>query len=305
MAAGPAFDAAAARRLPRAPAANSASRSHWAQSATRTRFAGTIQGDERGADTVEQVAVVGHQHHRTLELEQAASSTSSEDVEAVGRLEDEQVRLLAHQVGEQHARPLATGERSDREVELVGLEEEALARRRRDAAALVSIISPLGQSALRAVWDSRPGTRLGILGLNGSGKSTRYASSPGSWSRTVAVHHISGLRVEIFDQKRERLDPKILLRKALCPSGEMVVYQGRGIAPAAWAKRLFQPNQLDSRSDRSPVASRRACCSPTWCARRRTCSSGTSRPTTSTSPRSRCSRAACSSSAAAVVLVTY
>ncbi len=92
-----------------------------------------------------------------------------------------------------------------------------------------------------------PGTRLGVLGLNGSGKSTmlRILARQLEPDRG-SVHHISGLRVVIFDQKRERLDPKIPLRKALCPSGEMVVYQGRGIAPAAWAKRfLFQPNQLD------------------------------------------------------------
>ncbi|HYE07247.1 MAG TPA: ABC-F family ATP-binding cassette domain-containing protein [Planctomycetota bacterium] len=92
-----------------------------------------------------------------------------------------------------------------------------------------------------------PGTRLGLLGLNGSGKTTflnvltkRLAPDTGK------VRHATELKIEIFDQRRERLDPRQPLRKALCASGETVVYRGRGQHVAAWAKRfLFGAHQLD------------------------------------------------------------
>ena len=57
-------------------------------------------------DAVEQVAVVGHEHERARELEQALlEHLERRDVEVVRRLvEQQQVRGLQHQAGEQHAR---------------------------------------------------------------------------------------------------------------------------------------------------------------------------------------------------------
>jgi len=49
----------------------------------------------------------------------------------------------------------------------------------------------------------------------------------------------------VFDQKREQLDPDRTLKEALCPSGDMVVFQGRQLHVVSWAKRfLFAPGQL-------------------------------------------------------------
>jgi len=92
-----------------------------------------------------------------------------------------------------------------------------------------------------------PGTRLGVLGLNGSGKTTflnvlakRLAADAGT------VRHAATLKVEVFDQQRERLDPKQTLRRALSPTGDTVVVRGRGMHVAGWARRfLFSPAQLD------------------------------------------------------------
>jgi len=92
-----------------------------------------------------------------------------------------------------------------------------------------------------------PGTRLGLLGTNGSGKTTLLRllaglEAPDSGSITRAPD----LRVVTFDQKRERIDPALTLRRALAPAGDSVVFNGASIHVAGWAKRfLFLPEQLE------------------------------------------------------------
>ncbi len=92
-----------------------------------------------------------------------------------------------------------------------------------------------------------PGTRLGVHGLNGSGKTTFLQVLAGTLAPDRgSVHHINGLRVVVFDQRRERLDPALPLKRALCPDGKTVVARGRAMAVQAWAKRfLFSAAQLD------------------------------------------------------------
>jgi ATP-binding cassette subfamily F protein uup len=92
-----------------------------------------------------------------------------------------------------------------------------------------------------------PGTRLGLVGANGSGKTTLLRllaglEAPDSGSITRALD----LRVVTFDQKRERIDPGLTLRRALAPAGDSVVFNGMSIHVAGWAKRfLFLPEQLE------------------------------------------------------------
>jgi ATP-binding cassette subfamily F protein uup len=91
-----------------------------------------------------------------------------------------------------------------------------------------------------------PGTRLGVLGPNGSGKSTLIRLltrelPPDSGS----VEHADGLRVAVLDQHRSRLDPSVTLRRALAPHGDQVVFCGRPVHVAGWARRfLFEAEQL-------------------------------------------------------------
>jgi ATP-binding cassette subfamily F protein uup len=91
-----------------------------------------------------------------------------------------------------------------------------------------------------------PGTRLGLLGPNGSGKSTLIRLL----TRTLApdagrVVHADDLRVAMLDQHRTRLDPSVTLRRALAPEGDQVVWNGRPIHVAGWARRfLFEAEQL-------------------------------------------------------------
>lgn len=90
------------------------------------------------------------------------------------------------------------------------------------------------------------GTRVGLVGPNGSGKTTilrllRGELEPGSGTLTRA----SALRIVYFDQNRH-LDPSLTLRRALAPDSDSVVYQDRVIHVASWASRfLFTGEQLN------------------------------------------------------------
>ncbi len=92
-----------------------------------------------------------------------------------------------------------------------------------------------------------PGARLGLLGPNGSGKSSLIRVLTGEWqSDSGAIRRAEGLRIVVFDQNREELDPQASLRKSLSPNGDTVVFQDRPMHVAAWAKRfLFPSDQLE------------------------------------------------------------
>jgi ABC transport system ATP-binding/permease protein len=91
------------------------------------------------------------------------------------------------------------------------------------------------------------GMKLGILGPNGAGKSTLLRMIMGEVQPDAGeIHKATGLRVVILDQHRAELPPEQTLKRALCESGDSVVYQGRSIHVATWAKRfLFDHKQLE------------------------------------------------------------
>ncbi|MBU0680194.1 MAG: ABC-F family ATP-binding cassette domain-containing protein [Proteobacteria bacterium] len=96
-------------------------------------------------------------------------------------------------------------------------------------------------------FDLGPGVRLGLAGNNGCGKTTLmhilYGSLP---CDEGVVRRADGLKISLFDQKREHLDLNQTLRRALAPDGDSIVHQGRSIHVAGWAKRfLFSPDQLE------------------------------------------------------------
>jgi ATP-binding cassette subfamily F protein uup len=93
-----------------------------------------------------------------------------------------------------------------------------------------------------------PGTRLGLLGANGSGKSSLLRLLTGQEAPDEGtVEHAPGLKVVMFDQHRSRLDPGVSLKRTLAPHGDSVVFQGRGVHVAGWAKRfLFRSEQLET-----------------------------------------------------------
>jgi len=92
-----------------------------------------------------------------------------------------------------------------------------------------------------------PGTRVGVIGPNGSGKSTLLGLLAGSIAPDAgAVERADGLRIVRFEQHRGELEPAQPLRRALSPEGDAVLFRGRSVHVAAWAKRfLFRAEQLD------------------------------------------------------------
>ncbi|HVT17646.1 MAG TPA: ABC-F family ATP-binding cassette domain-containing protein [Thermoanaerobaculia bacterium] len=93
-----------------------------------------------------------------------------------------------------------------------------------------------------------PGTRLGLLGPNGSGKTTLLNLLAGRLAPDGGeIERAQQLAVVFFEQGRESLDQAMSLRRALAPEGDSVVYRGREVHVAAWAKRfLFRSEQLDT-----------------------------------------------------------
>ncbi|MDZ4784578.1 MAG: ABC-F family ATP-binding cassette domain-containing protein [bacterium] len=92
-----------------------------------------------------------------------------------------------------------------------------------------------------------PGVRLGIVGPNGSGKTTFVKTllgelQPDQGKITRANH----LRVSFFDQARKLLDRSVTLKRALAPQGgDSVLFNGQSMHVVSWARRfLFSNEQL-------------------------------------------------------------
>ncbi len=98
-----------------------------------------------------------------------------------------------------------------------------------------------------------PGSRLGLLGRNGCGKSTLMrllaASGEGEGPRpdSGTIRTADNVKIVHFDQRREDLDPAVTLRRALAPEGDAVIFRGGSVHVVSWAKRfLFKPDQLET-----------------------------------------------------------
>jgi ATP-binding cassette subfamily F protein uup len=98
-----------------------------------------------------------------------------------------------------------------------------------------------------------PGTRLGLLGRNGCGKSTimqiiaASGRDGGFKPDSGTIQTAPDVRIVSFDQKRESIDPQITLRRALAPDGDAIVFRESSLHVVSWAQRfLFRPDQLET-----------------------------------------------------------
>jgi ATP-binding cassette subfamily F protein uup len=93
-----------------------------------------------------------------------------------------------------------------------------------------------------------PGVRVGLVGANGSGKTTLLKILEGAIAPDKGtIRRADQLQIVSFAQDRgAHLDLEISLRRTLCPEGDSVIYRGRPIHVAGWAKRfLFRDEQLE------------------------------------------------------------
>ena len=93
-----------------------------------------------------------------------------------------------------------------------------------------------------------PGVRVGLVGANGSGKTTLLKILEGALEPDEGtIRRADRLQIVSFAQDRgAHLDLETSLRRTLCPEGDSVIYRGRPIHVAGWAKRfLFRDEQLE------------------------------------------------------------
>jgi ATP-binding cassette subfamily F protein uup len=95
------------------------------------------------------------------------------------------------------------------------------------------------------------GTRVGLVGPNGSGKTTILRLLTGELEASVgSLNKAGSLRIVYFSQTRE-LPEGVTLRRALAPDSDSVVYQDRVIHVASYAQKfLFSGDQLNQPVER-------------------------------------------------------
>ena len=97
-----------------------------------------------------------------------------------------------------------------------------------------------------------PGSRIGMVGQNGCGKSTLMhilasADQDDQGADTGTVRTAPGVSIVNFRQDRAGLDHGATLKRALAPEGDSIIYKSRPVHVVTWAKRfLFRPDQLET-----------------------------------------------------------
>lgn len=92
-----------------------------------------------------------------------------------------------------------------------------------------------------------PGSRVGLMGPNGSGKTTLLrvltgALTPDAGSVVIAD---PAPRTVVLTQQRQELPPTTLLREAIGPPGDMVLFRDKQLHITGWSRRfLFRDEQL-------------------------------------------------------------
>ena len=91
-----------------------------------------------------------------------------------------------------------------------------------------------------------PGDKIGVVGANGSGKTSLLSVLLGKNQPTTGKIKIAkGLSVGFFDQARNGLGAGITLKEALAPDSDSIVVRGKPVHVAAWADRfLFSHSHL-------------------------------------------------------------
>lgn len=92
-----------------------------------------------------------------------------------------------------------------------------------------------------------PKSRIGLLGLNGCGKSTLIKILTDEIKPdTGTVNHAERLEISYFEQNRESLNPNESLFRTICPIGDHVDFAGTLIHARSYLSRfLFHQDKMD------------------------------------------------------------
>lgn len=92
-----------------------------------------------------------------------------------------------------------------------------------------------------------PGQRLGIVGKNGTGKTTLLKILAGMLPQDLGtIKYAQDLKLVYFDQHREQLPPHLSIKEALSPNSDTVYYHNAEIHVNGWAKKfLFSQDRLN------------------------------------------------------------
>ena len=132
--------------------------------------------------------------------------------------------------------------------ERVDIDFTSTGRRSKELVVAKNISKTLGDKALfsRLNISLGPGSRLGLVGNNGTGKTTLLRILAKELAPDEGlIKHAPNVQLAYFDQEREKLDKDLSLRRALAPGGDNFIVRGRTWHVVGWAKRfLFTPEQL-------------------------------------------------------------
>ena len=131
----------------------------------------------------------------------------------------------------------------------VSLDFQTAERRPRKLVEALQISKSYGDRTVFSGVDIRltPGTRIGLLGQNGCGKSTLIRVLLGHEAPTAGtVKQVDGLQIAYFQQNRDALDPESTPANTVCPDGDFVLFRGARIHVRGYLDRfLFSHDQAD------------------------------------------------------------
>ncbi len=182
---------------------------------------------------------------------EAVANQVRRETDWLGRKESAQRRKSRSRIGEAADRRAELAELDVRTAArgAAGIDFAGTGRQTKKLVTATGVAKALGGKPLFSGLDVllAPGTRLGLLGPNGGGKSTLLRVLAGELAPDVGtVTRADGLRAVTFEQGRASLDPTLPLRRALSPNSEMVTFRDRQLHVGGWAKQfLFRAEQLD------------------------------------------------------------
>ncbi len=192
-----------------------------------------------------------------LQVEERLANMARREVEWLRRGPKARATKAKYRIDEAYrlTDELAEVRARNRSITSVQIDFEATGRRTKILLDAHGLAKGYGSGPLFAGLDIllSPGSRLGLLGRNGCGKSTLMkiiagaAGNPAVVPDAGTLKTADNIKIVTFDQNRQAIDPAVTLRRALAPEGDAVMYCGRSLHVASWAKKfLFRPDQLET-----------------------------------------------------------